>query len=59
MQPRANLAAFSLATGELDARWRPAADDAVHALAAAGPRIYLGGAFHKSTACAARCGWPR
>jgi hypothetical protein len=45
-EPRANLAAFSLATGELDPRWRPAADDAVHAFAVAGPRIYLGGAFH-------------
>jgi hypothetical protein len=43
---RANLAAFSLATGALDAGWRPAADDAVHALAARDSRIYLGGAFH-------------
>jgi hypothetical protein len=45
-KPRASLAAFSLATGDLDAGWRPAADDAVHALAAQGSRIYLGGAFH-------------
>ena len=45
-RPLANLAAFSLATGDLDAGWRPAADDAVHALAAQGSRIYLGGGFH-------------
>jgi len=43
---RASLAAFSLATGDLDAGWRPTADDAVHALAAQGSRIYLGGGFH-------------
>ena len=43
---RANLAAFSLATGALDARWRPAADDTVHTLAVDGPRLYLGGGFH-------------
>jgi hypothetical protein len=43
---RANLAAFSLETGDLDNRWRPSADDAVHALAARGNRIYLGGGFH-------------
>lgn len=45
--PRRNLAAFTLATGKLDTRWRPSADDTVHALAAGGRRIYLGGAFHK------------
>ena len=45
-QRRANLAAFTLATGKLDARWRPAADDTVHALAVAGPRVFLGGGFH-------------
>ena len=45
-EPRANLAAFSLATGELDAGWRPSTDDAVHALAAQGSKIYVGGAFH-------------
>ncbi|WP_051809118.1 hypothetical protein [Actinoplanes subtropicus] len=44
---RANLAAFSLATGDLDAAWRPATDDAVHALAAQGSRVYVGGAFHQ------------
>src|SRR5689334_14124436 len=46
-KPRASLAAFSLATGDLDAGWRPAADDAVHALAVQGSRIYLGGGFHQ------------
>jgi hypothetical protein len=45
-EPRGNLAAFSLATGELDTGWHPSADDAVHALAAGGVRIYLGGGFH-------------
>jgi hypothetical protein len=44
---RGNAAAFSLSTGALDSRWRPRADDAVHAIAPAGSRIYLGGAFHK------------
>ncbi|MFI5894462.1 hypothetical protein ACIA5D_30610 [Actinoplanes sp. NPDC051513] len=43
---RSNLAAFALDTGKLDAEWRPSADDAVHALAALGNRIYLGGGFH-------------
>ena len=43
---RPNAAAFSLVTGELDARWRPAADDTVHALAVQGHRVYLGGGFH-------------
>jgi hypothetical protein len=43
---RSNAAAFSLATGGLDARWRPEADDTVHALAVHGPRVYLGGGFH-------------
>ncbi|MFL6116976.1 MAG: hypothetical protein ACJ786_37335, partial [Catenulispora sp.] len=43
---RPNLAAFSLATGALDAGWRPGADDAVHALVVRDSRIYLGGAFH-------------
>ena len=45
-QRRANLAAFSLATGVLEAGWRPAADDTVHALAPAAGKIYLGGGFH-------------
>lgn len=45
-KPRASVAAFSLETGELDKGWRPSADDAVHALAAHGNRVYLGGAFH-------------
>ncbi|WP_211192707.1 hypothetical protein [Actinoplanes sp. TBRC 11911] len=43
---RANLAAFSLVTGKLDGRWRPDADDAVHALAVRGPKVFLGGGFH-------------
>jgi hypothetical protein len=43
---RANLAAFSLTTGKLDGRWRPDADDAVHALAVRGPKVFLGGGFH-------------
>lgn len=43
---RGNLAAFSLTTGKLDTRWRPVADDTVHAIAVAGPRVYLGGGFH-------------
>ncbi|GAB2612319.1 hypothetical protein Aab01nite_68050 [Paractinoplanes abujensis] len=45
-EQRGNLAAFSLATGKLDARWRPVADDTVHALAVTGPRVFLGGGFH-------------
>ncbi|BCJ44053.1 hypothetical protein GCM10010168_68560 [Actinoplanes ianthinogenes] len=45
-EPRANLAAFSLATGRLDETWKPATDDRVHALAVSGDRIYLGGGFH-------------
>ncbi len=45
-QRRANLAAFVLSTGALDTRWRPAADDTVHALAAYGPRVFVGGGFH-------------
>ncbi|WP_306207424.1 PQQ-binding-like beta-propeller repeat protein [Actinoplanes sp. RD1] len=44
---RGNLAAFSLSSGALDSRWRPAADDSVHALALAGARVYAGGGFHK------------
>jgi hypothetical protein len=44
---RGNAAAFTLTTGALDSRWRPGADDAVFAVAPAGSRIYLGGAFHK------------
>jgi hypothetical protein len=43
---RANLAAFSLTTGALDAKWRPEADDTVHAIAVTGNRVYLGGGFH-------------
>jgi hypothetical protein len=45
---RARLAAFTLDDGALDDRWRPTADDAVHALAYAGDRVYLGGAFHRT-----------
>jgi hypothetical protein len=44
---RRNLAAFSLTGGSLDGRWRPSADDSVHALAVTGTRVYAGGAFHK------------
>ena len=44
---RRNLAAFSLTGGRLDRNWLAGADDSVHALALAGPRIYAGGAFHK------------
>jgi len=44
---RANLAAFSLTTGALDGGWRPSADDAVHAVAPYGTKVYLGGGFHK------------
>jgi hypothetical protein len=44
---RAGLAAFALAGGSLDARWRPGADDAVHALTVSGTRVYVGGAFHR------------
>ena len=43
---RANLAAFSLTTGVLDARWRPVADDTVHAIAVSGARVVVGGGFH-------------
>jgi hypothetical protein len=43
---RSNLAAFSLLDDRLDGRWRPAADDAVHAVAGAGGTIYVGGSFH-------------
>lgn len=46
---RANLAAFSLVTGELDGKWRPDADDAVHALAVRGKKVFLGGGFHTIT----------
>lgn len=46
---RANLAAFSLLTGALDGRWRPDADDAVHALAVRGSKVFLGGGFHTVT----------
>lgn len=44
---RHNLAAFSLATGDLDRRWKAHANQSVHALAVAGPRLYAGGAFTK------------
>ena len=40
-----NLAAFSLVTGRLDTGWRASSDDRVHALAAAGGQVLLGGAF--------------
>jgi hypothetical protein len=43
---RRNLAAFSLATGRLDPGWRPGTDDAVHAVAASGTKLYVGGGFH-------------
>jgi len=43
---RDNLAAFSLSDGSLDSDWQPNADDTVHAVVAAGSRVYLGGAFH-------------
>ena len=45
-QRRGNLAAFVLRTGALDAGWRPVADETVHAVAVAGPEVYLGGGFH-------------
>lgn len=45
---RLNLAAFTVATGSLDEAWRPTTDDTVNALAVAGNRVYLGGAFHKT-----------
>jgi hypothetical protein len=45
---RANLAAFSLASGALDGGWKPTTDDTVHALAVTGSRVYLGGSFHKT-----------
>ncbi|GIF19688.1 hypothetical protein BJ973_006731 [Actinoplanes tereljensis] len=44
--PRTRLAAFSLRTGELDDRWRPRADDAVHTLVAYGGQVFAGGGFH-------------
>jgi hypothetical protein len=43
---RQNLAAFTLDGGLLDTRWRPSADDSVHALATSGSLVYAGGAFH-------------
>ena len=43
---RQNLAAFSLFDDRLDGRWRPAADDAVHAVAVGGGIVYVGGSFH-------------
>jgi hypothetical protein len=46
--PRTRLAAFSLYDGAIDRRWRPTADDTVHALAFAGNRVYLGGSFHRT-----------
>ena len=46
--PRSRLAAFSLGDGAIDARWKPTADDTVHALAFAGRRVYLGGTFHRT-----------
>ncbi|GAA1590242.1 PQQ-like beta-propeller repeat protein [Actinoplanes couchii] len=42
---QSNLAAFDLATGRLDPRWRPVADDRVQTLAAVGGRVFVGGAF--------------
>jgi hypothetical protein len=46
--PRSHLAAFSLYDGAMDRRWTPSTDDAVHALAVSGKRVYLGGAFHRT-----------
>ncbi|GAA0536126.1 hypothetical protein GCM10010172_16860 [Paractinoplanes ferrugineus] len=43
---RAGLAAFTLADGELDAVWRPRADDTVHTLVSYGGRVFVGGSFH-------------
>jgi hypothetical protein len=43
---RRNLAAFSLLDDRLDGRWRPAADDAVHAVAVGAGTVYVGGSFH-------------
>lgn len=45
---RSRLAAFSLYDGAIDNRWKPTADDTVHALAFAGNRVYLGGSFHRT-----------
>jgi hypothetical protein len=43
---RRNLAAFSLLDDRLDGRWRPVADDAVHAVAVGAGTVYVGGSFH-------------
>jgi hypothetical protein len=42
-----NVAAFDLARDRLDKGWRAGADDRVHTIAAYGPQVFLGGAFHK------------
>ncbi|GGN41117.1 hypothetical protein FHR83_006894 [Actinoplanes campanulatus] len=42
-----NLAAFSLATGRVDTRWRAGADDRVRTLAVSGGQVFLGGAFRE------------
>ena len=46
-QARGRLAAFSLSSGKLDARWQPTADDQVETIAAGGGRVYVGGRFKK------------
>ncbi|GIF01501.1 hypothetical protein Ari01nite_89650 [Paractinoplanes rishiriensis] len=47
-QVRSRLAAFSLNTGELDATWKPSADNTVYSLAYADGKVYLGGSFHRT-----------
>jgi hypothetical protein len=45
--PRAALAAFSLATGALDARWAPSADNGVTQLGVTAERVYVAGTFRR------------
>ncbi|WP_436524356.1 hypothetical protein [Actinoplanes sp. HUAS TT8] len=45
---RTRLAAFGIGDGDLDPDWAPTADAPVYALATAGPRVYLGGSFHRT-----------
>lgn len=49
-RPRGNLAAFSLATGELDGGWAAGTDGAVEAVTVTADRIYLAGVFKKTNA---------
>ena len=56
--PRANLAAFTLATGALDA-WAPTTDDTVNALAVGGTGCTWAAASTRPTGSARRCGSPR